>query len=386
MSDCRYRLNDDEVISFIIRGYHLVEADFRPASTRRWCGTGQVDGEPRRRDPGPGAELHQVYDHPKVRGALASLLGEDVRMSGHRHCHVNRPGTRSQSWHQDGTEPAAPSSPHACWRYVLPAGRRAGHGPTVLMPGTHFRNASRPHGHLRATSASRWSSPSRPAPWPSPTTTSGTPPAPTAPTARRYMSKFLFNRAASPPAARAGTTIREQRRRCCAALFRAAALAVRPLQGAGTATGDVASHGRGSKITPAHGPSRRKPNDHRSGIATIHRMWAGSRLHPIERNNRSPPAADLDRRQPFASRPRKAEKAALPGQPGCRLPGPGAVGDPPAPFFEEVAQRVLCAEDVRFFQSGDIVAPIRSPIRRSASPARRYPGTVSPTSTPRPDG
>ena len=47
-------------------------------------------------------KLYQVYDHPKVRGALISLLGEDVQMNSHRHCHINPPGTRSQGWHQDG--------------------------------------------------------------------------------------------------------------------------------------------------------------------------------------------------------------------------------------------------------------------------------------------
>jgi ectoine hydroxylase-related dioxygenase (phytanoyl-CoA dioxygenase family) len=61
-------------------------------------------------------------------------------MNGHRHCHVNRPGTRSQSWHQDGT-----NQRHHQLRTVLamyyPQEVTPDLGPTVILPGTHFRNA-----------------------------------------------------------------------------------------------------------------------------------------------------------------------------------------------------------------------------------------------------
>src|SRR4051812_34885471 len=104
MSENPYLLSDDEVISFIIRGYHLVEAEFPPGFNELIC----AELDELTENPGDAIlqrvpKLHQVYDHPKVRGALVSLLGEDVQMSGHRHCHMNRPGSRSQSWHQDGT-------------------------------------------------------------------------------------------------------------------------------------------------------------------------------------------------------------------------------------------------------------------------------------------
>jgi hypothetical protein len=141
MSDAHYRLTDEEVVSFLIRGYHIVETDFPPGFNEA------VVAELDQLEENPGdaildrvPKLYQVYAHPIVRGALASLLGDDVRMSGHRHCHVNPPGTRSQSWHQDGT-----NQRHHQLRTVLamyyPQDVTPDMGPTVLLPGTHFRNA-----------------------------------------------------------------------------------------------------------------------------------------------------------------------------------------------------------------------------------------------------
>ena len=141
MSDKPYLLTDDEVLTFIIRGYHIVKTDFPKGFNE------SIYEELEQITENPGdaildrvPKLYQVYDHPKVRGALVSLLGEDFRMSGHRHCHVNPPGTRSQSWHQDSV-----NLRHHQIRTVLamyyPQDVSPDLGPTVLMPGTHFRNA-----------------------------------------------------------------------------------------------------------------------------------------------------------------------------------------------------------------------------------------------------
>jgi ectoine hydroxylase-related dioxygenase (phytanoyl-CoA dioxygenase family) len=61
-------------------------------------------------------------------------------MNNHRHCHVNPPGTRSQSWHQDGTNKRHHQVQTVLAMYY-PQDVPAELGPTVLMPGTHFRNA-----------------------------------------------------------------------------------------------------------------------------------------------------------------------------------------------------------------------------------------------------
>ena len=144
MADKPYLLSDDEIISFIIHGSHIVEPDF-PEGFNESIYEEFEALDIQRNNPGDGIldkvpKLYQVYDHPKVHGALVSLLGEDVEMNGHRHCHVNPPGTRSQTWHQDGT-----NKRHHRIQTVLamyyPQDVPAELGPTVIMPGTHFRNA-----------------------------------------------------------------------------------------------------------------------------------------------------------------------------------------------------------------------------------------------------
>ena len=144
MSDMARRpaelLSDDEVLAFVVRGYRIVETDFPAAFHASICeqlktvgdvGNGILDAVPM---------LGEVYQHPAVRGALISLLGEDYEMNGHRHLHTNPPGSRSQGWHQDGTNVRH----HQVWCVLAmyyPQDVPLEMGPTVVMPGTHFRNA-----------------------------------------------------------------------------------------------------------------------------------------------------------------------------------------------------------------------------------------------------
>ena len=133
-------LSDDQVLRFITHGYHVLHPEY-PAGLNEAISEqcGQVNGV--------GNEilasvplLHQVYAHPEVRGALISLLGSDYVMNGHRHLHVNAPESRSQSWHQDGTNVRH----HQVWCVLAmyyPHQVPLEQGPTMIMPGTHFRNA-----------------------------------------------------------------------------------------------------------------------------------------------------------------------------------------------------------------------------------------------------
>jgi hypothetical protein len=138
-------LTDDDVISFIIRGYHILAPDF-PAGFNE-ATYADIAAVLDRLGENPGdaildkvPRLHQVWGHPLVRGALISLLGADYRMNAHRHCHVSPPGMPSQSWHQDGV-----NLRHHQIRVVLgfyyPQDVTPELGPTVILPGTHFRNA-----------------------------------------------------------------------------------------------------------------------------------------------------------------------------------------------------------------------------------------------------
>ena len=134
-------LDDDQVLRFVSHGYHLVEPDLPAEFHAEVCrqlahvgggqGNGILDAVPM---------LADVYDHPAVRGALTSLLGEGYVMNGHRHLHINEPGSRSQTWHQDGTNVRH----HQTWCVLAmyyPHDVALEQGPTVILPGTHFRNA-----------------------------------------------------------------------------------------------------------------------------------------------------------------------------------------------------------------------------------------------------
>ena len=133
-------LSDDQVLRFISHGYHLLQPEYPDGlneAIAEHCGQAN----------GTGNEildlvplLHQVYAHPDVRGALISLLGTDYVMNGHRHLHVNAPGSFSQNWHQDGTNVRH----HQIWCVLAmyyPHEVPMEQGPTIIMPGTHLRNA-----------------------------------------------------------------------------------------------------------------------------------------------------------------------------------------------------------------------------------------------------
>jgi hypothetical protein len=142
MGSSEYLLTDAEVMHFVNHGYHLVEPDLPPGlheSIYEACS---------RLEPNPGngiydaiPTLREVYEHPKVRGALISLLGEDMQMNAHRHLHTTPARhLHSQTWHQDGTNVR-----HHQIRTVLamyyPQEVTPENGPTVVLPGSHFRNA-----------------------------------------------------------------------------------------------------------------------------------------------------------------------------------------------------------------------------------------------------
>lgn len=142
MPSSKFLLTDSQIMDFINRGYLLVETDFPAAFHAEVC----TQIERLKDNPGNGIlaavpPLQEVYDHPKVRGALVSLLGADMAMNGHRHLHTTPARhLHSQTWHQDGTNVR-----HHQIRTVLamyyPQDVSAEMGPTVILPGSHFRNA-----------------------------------------------------------------------------------------------------------------------------------------------------------------------------------------------------------------------------------------------------
>ena len=157
-----YLLDDDQVAGFVINGYHIVEPAFPPEFH-----SGVYDElEALPTNPGDGINLavpalDEVYAHPNVVGALASLLGHDYTMTAHRHCHRNHPGTRSQQWHQDSLMIPTLTDGHGrvpdhvknVLAMYYPQDVDSSMGPTALIPGSHLfrastdRNAS--HGNFR---------------------------------------------------------------------------------------------------------------------------------------------------------------------------------------------------------------------------------------------
>lgn len=141
MSDAQYLLNDEQVMAFITNGFHLVEPELPAGLNEAIC----ADLDNLTGNPGNGIlasvpRLQEVYDNPMVRGALISLLGEDMVMNPHRHWHTIQPGTQSQGWHQDGTNVRH----HQIWTVLAmyyPHDVPAEMGPTAVLPGSHFRNA-----------------------------------------------------------------------------------------------------------------------------------------------------------------------------------------------------------------------------------------------------
>lgn len=138
-------LSDPDLRRFLRDGFVPVVADFdEPVHARVYerlvtvCET--------QRNPGNNLlplvpEIARVYDHPAVRGALTRILGPGYRMHGHRHGHLNRPGTPAQDWHKDSYV-YDPAIRHPRPRFVLalyyPQDVTLDMGPTGLMPGRHY--------------------------------------------------------------------------------------------------------------------------------------------------------------------------------------------------------------------------------------------------------
>lgn len=193
-------LTDAEVLDFIAEGYHMIEPDLPPGLNEAICEDasaleGDVGNEILLRIP----RLTEIYSHPAVVGALTSILGADYAMDPHRHLHTNGPGSRSQTWHQDGTNVRH----HQVWCVLgmyFPHDVTAELGPTIIMPGTHLRNAPTDQlasyanlrgqvpltvkaGSVAITHYDLWHAATR--------NKSDRP---------RYMLKFLFNRVSEPTA------------------------------------------------------------------------------------------------------------------------------------------------------------------------------------------
>ena len=134
-------LNDAEVAQFLVTGYHIVEPELAAGVND----TIAQKLEALESNPGDAVteavpELWQVLEHPAVTGALTSLLGVGYEVQAHRHWHCKQPRSGYMHWHQDGTNNRDMRLNRFLGLYY-PTDITPDMGPTVIVPGTQYRNA-----------------------------------------------------------------------------------------------------------------------------------------------------------------------------------------------------------------------------------------------------
>jgi len=144
MIDRRHLLTDDQVITFIIQGYILIQPAFRPGLNEEVCAQFDKNGTPHidlEKDPYAEATLErapavrEVFDHPDVVGAFHSLLGPSRHFGWF--CHATPPGGGGVFWHQDDVN----IRHHQVRRLTVmyyPQTVTPDMGPTYAVPDTHF--------------------------------------------------------------------------------------------------------------------------------------------------------------------------------------------------------------------------------------------------------
>ncbi len=147
MLDPQYLLGDEEMQQFIAAGYLTLKSSL-PASLHQdiYQRTEEVfakEGNPGNNILPRVPALQQVFDDPVVRGALASVVGPDYIMHTHRHCHINRAGSKGGGWHKDsywGYHKVRYHRNRWVMIFYYPQDVTLANGPTAVMPGTHYYN------------------------------------------------------------------------------------------------------------------------------------------------------------------------------------------------------------------------------------------------------
>src|SRR6476620_6180720 len=140
-------LSDEQVVSFIIKGYLLIRPDFRRGLNELVCEQLAVEGGSSTvdfaSDPDHTAvfrrapSLREVFEHPQVDGAIVSLLGEGYE-TYERFVHAIKPGQGNPYWHVDDVN-LRHHLPRRIQVFYYPHDVSPNMGATLLVPGTHFR-------------------------------------------------------------------------------------------------------------------------------------------------------------------------------------------------------------------------------------------------------
>ena len=136
-------LDDASMRNFIVDGYVVVKADFpddvHQSIFRQTEAVFENEGNPGNNILPRVPQLQRVLEHPRVRGALASILGPDYYPHPCRHCHFNTPGSPGQQMHRDSFTRRRHRTRWAMVFYY-PQDVPEEKGPTAVAPGSHYHN------------------------------------------------------------------------------------------------------------------------------------------------------------------------------------------------------------------------------------------------------
>ena len=149
MNRSTLRLTDQEMRDFIIDGYVKVNTDFPPSFHEKirqqldtmFEDTGNLGNNVLPLIP----EIQEVFDHPRVHGAMQGVLGENYVMHSHRYCHFNQQGSEGQNFHKDSYEGDEQIRRHRCrWAmaFYYPHDVTEDMGPTAVLPGSQYYETS----------------------------------------------------------------------------------------------------------------------------------------------------------------------------------------------------------------------------------------------------
>ena len=140
-------LTDEQMYKFLTQGYVQIKADFEDDLHQRIYDkiehVFEHEGNPGNNILPRIPEIQQVFDHPKVVGAITSLVGPNHVMHPHRYCHLRAPQSTEQSWHKDDYI-FDQNVRHHRFRWIIafyyPQDVTKDMGPTAVLPGYQYRN------------------------------------------------------------------------------------------------------------------------------------------------------------------------------------------------------------------------------------------------------
>ena len=145
MTDINHLFNDETMQRFLGDGYVVVKADLSSSVhntihkrlEEMFATYGNLGNNVLPLIP----EIHHVFNHPAVHGALTSILGSGYIMHSHRYCHSNPPNSAGQEFHKDSYEGDEEIKHHRCrWAmaFYYPQDTTEDMGPTSVVAGSHY--------------------------------------------------------------------------------------------------------------------------------------------------------------------------------------------------------------------------------------------------------